>query len=173
MAGVKAARAGGGLALLAAALAISACSTGPARLSPTGEGTASPHPVEGYDWFLNTEGAAAQLVYGVEASDDVRLSLACDRPDGKLEVAAHAPSGGPAEIHLESGGETERLPAKAEDMEVSDGDWLTAAARTSDPVFRRFRQVGWIALWQQDQRHALAPQPGSVGRIEQFFSRCG
>lgn len=173
MAGLNVGHVRAGLWLLAAGVALSACTTTPKPTPLTTTAAGVPAPVEGYDWFLNEDGAAAQLVYGLHESDDVRLTLACERADGKLEVSAHGPTGGPAEIHLESGGETERLRAKAEALEISDGDWLTAVARTSDPVFRRFRQTGWIALWQGGERHAYAPHPASAGRIEQFFGRCG
>lgn len=174
MAGLNVKHARAGLWVLAAGLAMAACTTTPTQMNLTTGGVGSaPAPVEGYDWFLNEDGPATQLVYGLHESDDVRLTLACERADGKLEVSAHAPTGGPAEIHLESGGETERLRARAEALEISDGDWLTATARTTDPVFRRFRQTGWIALWQKGERQAYAPHPGSSGRIEQFFGRCG
>ena len=174
MAGLNVKHARAGLWVLAAGVALAACSTTPTQMNLTTGGVGgAPAPVEGYDWFLNEDGPAAQLVYGLHDSDDVRLTLACERADGKLEVSAHAPTGGPAEIHLESGGETERLRARAEALEISEGDWLTATARTSDPVFRRFRQTGWIALWQKGERHAYAPHPGSSDRIEQFFGRCG
>ncbi|WP_333590770.1 hypothetical protein [Brevundimonas sp.] len=162
-----------GLCLLGAGVVLAACSTASPPQRPITTTGGAPAPVEGYDWFLNEDGAATQLVYGLHESDDVRLTLACERADGRLEVSAHGPTGGPAEIHLESGGETERLHAKAEALEISDGDWLTAAARTSDPVFQRFRRVGWIALWQGGERHAYAPHADSAGRIEQFFGRCG
>ena len=172
MAGLNVGRARIGLCLLGVGAVLAACSTTPSAPSAVMTGGA-PAPVEGYDWFLNEDGTAAQLVYGLHESDDVRLTLACERADGRLEVSAHGPTGGPAEIHLESGGETERLRAKAEALEISEGDWLTAVARTSDPVFQRFRRVGWIALWQGGERQAYAPHADSVGRIEQFFGHCG
>lgn len=171
MAGLNVGRARVGLIVLSLGTVLAACSTtSPPPVVATG---GAPAPVDGYDWFLNEDGAATQLVYGLHESDDVRLTLACERADGRLEVSAHAPVGGAAEIHLESGGETERFRAKVEALEISDGDWLTAVARTSDPVFQRFRRVGWIALWQDGERHAYAPHPASAGRIEQFFGRCG
>lgn len=173
MAGLGVRRVRAGLCLLATGAVLSACMTTPVATNLTTAAGGAPVPVEGYDWFLNEDGAATQLVYGLHESDDVRLTLACERADGKLEVSAHGPTGGAAEIHLESGGETERLRAKAEALEISEGDWLTATARTSDPVFQRFRQTGWIALWQGGERHAYAPHPASAGRIEQFFDRCG
>lgn len=173
MTGLNVKHARAGLGVLAAGFALAACTTTPAPTNLTTGGLGAPAPVEGYDWFLNEDGAAAQLVYGLHESDDVRLTLACEKADGKLEVSAPGPTGGPAEIHLESGGETERLRATAEALQISEGDWMTAMARTSDPVFRRFRQVGWIALWQKGERHGYAPHPASAGRIEQFFSRCG
>lgn len=172
MAGLNVERAQVWLWLLAAGAVLTACTTTPTS-PPVTTASGAPAPVEGYDWFLNEDGVASQLVYGLAESDDVRLTLACEQADGKLEVSAHGPAGGPAEIHLESGGETERLRARAEALEINEGDWLTAMARTSDPVFQRFRQVGWIALWQKGERHAYAPHPASVGRIEQFFGRCG
>lgn len=163
-------KAGTGALLAAAALGACAPRVQPATLTASG---GAPAPLAGYDWFLNIDGPAAQLVYGVEESDDVKLSLTCERKDGRIEVSAHGPDGGPAEIHLESGGETERLPATVEPMEVSDGEWLTAMARTTDPVFQRFRQVGWLAVWHGQDRHAYAPHPGSQDRVERFFGRCG
>ena len=174
MAGRNVKRARAGLWGLAASAVLTACTTAPAPMTLTTGGLGSaPSPVEGYDWFLNQDGAASQLVYGLHESDDVRLTLACEQGDGRLEVSAHGPAGGAAEIHLESGGETERLRARSESLEISEGDWLTAMARTSDPVFQRFRKVGWIALWQGEERQAYAPHPASAERIERFFGRCG
>lgn len=172
MAGLNVKHARAGLWVLAAGLALAACTTTP-KPAPIATAGGSPAPLAGYDWFLNEDGAASQLVYGLQESDDVRLTLVCERADGKLEVSAHGPAGGPAEIHLESGGESERLRATSEALEISEGDWLTAMARTSDPVFQRFRKIGWIALWQGGERHAYAAHPASAGRIEQFFGRCG
>lgn len=171
MAGLNVEHARARLWLLAAGAALTACTTTPSPPVATAGG--APAPVAGYDWFLNEDGAASQLVYGLAESDDVRLTLVCEEADGKLEVSAHGPAGGPTEIHLESGGESERLRATSETLEISEGDWLTALARTTDPVFQRFRQVGWIALWQGGKRHAYAPHPASAGRIERFFGRCG
>ncbi len=162
-----------GAAGLLGAAALGACAAPGASPMTLTAGGGAPAPLAGYDWFLNTDGASAQLVYGLEESDDVKLSLGCERKDGRIEVSAHAPDGGPAEIHLESGGETERLRATAEPMEVSDGEWLTAMARTSDPVFQRFRRTGWLAVWQGDERHAYAAHPSSEQRVDQFFDRCG
>ena len=173
MAGRNVRHARAGLWVLAAGFALAACTTKPAPTNLATGSLGAPAPVEGYDWFLNEDGATTQLVYGLHESDDVRLALVCERPDGKLEVSAPGPAGGPAEIHLESGGETERLRAASEALEISEGAWLTAMARTSDPVFKRFRQVGWIALWQGGERHPYAPHPASAGRIERFFGRCG
>ena len=56
---------------------------------------------------------------------------------------------------------------------VHDGELLTARARTQDPVFQRFRRLGWIAAWSDDERHMYAAHPQAKAEIEQFFAVCG
>lgn len=87
-------------------------------------------------------------------------------------LSAMAPRGAAAELHLESGGETERFVAESEPSELDEGDFLTAGATTDQPVFLRFRNVGWIAQWRGETREAYAPHPGSIGNIGRFFDFC-
>lgn len=163
--------------LIAAAgltVTLAACSTtgsAPAPLETASSG--SPAPVEHYDWFFHESGAEARLAYGLEESDDLRIGLDCQKNSGRLALSAIAPAGAAAVIHLESGGDTERYRAEAEPSEVNDGLFLTAEAKAGDPVFQRFRRVGWLAVWEGDERHAYAPHPGSSDRIERFFAFCG
>lgn len=155
-------------------LALAACNTtGGAPAAPSLASSGSPAPVEGYDWFLHQDGDAARLAYGMEASDDLKLGLDCQKNSGELALSAIAPAGAASEIHLESGGETERFPAEAEASEVNDGLFLTAEAKAGEPVFQRFRRTGWLAVWQGEDRHAYAPHPGSGERVERFFAFCG
>lgn len=163
--------------LIAAAgltLALAACNTTSQPgmgLSPASSG--SPAPVQGYDWHLNQDGDEARLAYGAEASDDLKIGLDCRKHSGQLALSALAAVGAASEIHLESGGETERFPAEAEASEVNDGLFLTAEAKAGDPVFQRFRRLGWLAVWTGEERHAYAPHPGSGERVERFFAFCG
>lgn len=160
------------LTLSGLALTAAACATAPtpAMTSPS---PGAPAPVENYDWFLHQDGDEARLAYGLEESDDLRIGLDCRRGSGKLDLSAVAKAGARPEIHLESGGDTERYPAQSEPSELHDGLFLTAEARTSEPVFQRFRRVGWLAVWQGEERNAYAPHPPSVDRIERFFAFCG
>ena len=50
---------------------------------------------------------------------------------------------------------------------------MTADAQTKDQVFQRFRRLGWLALWQGDDRETLAAHPGSLSSVERFFAACG
>lgn len=155
-------------------LALAACNTtGRPAMGLTAGATGSPAPVEGYDWFLHQDGQEARLAYGLEESDDLRIGLDCQKNSGRLALSAVAPEGARPEIYLESGGDTERYAAESEPSEVNDGLFLTAEAKAGDPVFLRFRRVGWLAVWQGEERHAYAPQPGSGSRVEQFFAFCG
>jgi hypothetical protein len=159
------------LALSALTLGAAACASAPGAPGPVA--SSAPVPVEGYDWFLHEDGDAARLAYGLAESDDLRLGLDCRRGAGRLDLSAVAPIGAKAEIHLESGGDTERFPAKSEPSELNDGVFLTAEAKTDEPVFLRFRRVGWLALWRGDERQTYAPHPGSAERVERFFAFCG
>lgn len=155
-------------------LALAACNTtGQPGMGLSAASSGSPAPVQGYDWFLHQDGDAARLAYGMEASDDLKVGLDCLKNSGRLALSALAPTGAAAEIHLESGGETERFPAEAEASEVNDGLFLTAEAKAGEPVFQRFRRTGWLALWEGETRHAYAPHPGSGERVERFFAFCG
>jgi hypothetical protein len=166
---VNTARLAGVVAL--AALAAACSTTREAAPSPLAS-SGSPQPVAGVDWFYHPEATEAKLLYGVEASDDLRLGLACQKGAGRLEITANG-AHGVREIHLESGGETERFPAQGEASELTDGDYLTAQAATSAPVFQRFRRVGWLAQWHGQTRETYVPHPAAVPDIERFFAFCG
>lgn len=142
---------------------------------PAASGLASsgaPQPIEGHDWFFTAEGTDAKLAYGVADSDDLKLGLECAQGTGRLDLTASADDGAAPEIHIESGGDTERYTAQAEPAEVHDGLVLTAQARADAPVFQRFRRLGWLAVWQGTERQTYVPQPASVDRIERFFAFC-
>jgi len=154
---------------------VSACATA-VPYAPTATETASsgsPVAVEHYDWFFDGDESRARLAYGLEASDDLRLGLDCDRGSGRLALSGVAPTGAKAEFHIESGGETERFAAAAEPSQLHDGVFLSAETRADAPVFQRFRRTGWLALWQDGKRQAYAPHPDSTPNIERFFALCG
>lgn len=155
-------------------LALAACNTtGQPGMGLSVASSGAPAPVAHYDWFLHQDGQEARLAYGLEESDDLRIGLDCRKNSGRLALSAIAPEGAAHEIHLESGGDTERYAAEAEPSELNDGLFLTAEAKAGDPVFQRFRRVGWLAVWQGEDRHAYAPHPGSSDRVERFFAFCG
>jgi len=131
----------------------------------------TPSPVAGYDWLLSEDGAEVRLAYGQAASDDVELALSCVPASGRLTLSRPAPDG-IRDIHLESGGETERFPATSEPSGIHDGAFLTAATTTDQPVFQRFRSVGWLAVLQADDRTPLVAQPGTAPTIARFFQLC-
>ncbi len=163
------------LVLSGLALSAAACATVEPRptASLTDAVSPAPRPVEGYDWFYHVDEAAARLAYGLAESDDLKLGFDCQRGAGRLEMVAIAEKGAKAEIHVESGGDTERFPAQAEPSQLHDGVFLSAGASTAEPVFQRFRRVGWLAQWRDGVREAYAPQPGSAANIERFFAFCG
>lgn len=149
-----------------------ACSTTREVAPTTVASSGSPVPIQGYDWFFHPEASEAKLVYGVETSDDLRLGLTCVKGTGHVEITTTAPHG-VREIHLESGGETERFPAEGEASELSDGDFLTAGAASTIPVFQRFRRIGWLAQWDGEKRETYVPHPAAAPGIERFFAFCG
>lgn len=151
--------------------ALAACATqGSAPAS--GLAASSPAPMAGYDWFLDQDEQELTLAYGVANSDEMRLQLVCQSGSGALQLAAMFDT--PARVlQLESGGDTERYPARSESAGIHDGQYVSAEARTKDPVFQRFRSLGWIALWEGDKREAFAAHPAARPQIERFFSRCG
>ncbi|HYD27887.1 hypothetical protein [Brevundimonas sp.] len=160
-----------GLALGAAACAgVEPPATGPLPSPAAGP---APSPVPGYDWFYHADEESARLAYGLAESDDLKLGLECLRGSGRLALNAIAEKGAKPEIHVESGGDTERFPASAEPSQIHDGVFLTAEASAAEPVFQRFRRVGWLAQWRNGEREAYAPQPESAPSIERFFAFCG
>lgn len=160
-----------GLAVASLALVTAGCaSVDRDRISPTD--ASAPAPIAGYDWFYDSDEQQASLAYGLKQSDDLRLGLECNRGAGKLELSAVA-AAGVREIHLESGGDTERFQAEGEPSELHDGDFLTAEAKADLPVFQRFRSLGWLAQWQGEHREAYAAHPAALPNIERFFSFCG
>lgn len=157
------------------ALAASACATveTPSAPGPAPTESGSPAPVAGYDWFFHRDGSEARLVYGLAESDDLRLGLDCNAGSGRLALSAIGGPDAEPEILVEAGGETGRFPAASEPSQLHDGVLLTAEAASDEPVFRRFRQVGWLAHWQDGERQAYAPHPMSAPDIERFFTFCG
>lgn len=156
-------------ALLTAAV-LSGCATAPG--TPAVVDAAAPAPIDGYDWFMHQDGDEAMLAYGVAESDEVKLRFDCGKGSGRLHLIAPAVKG-EREFHLESGGDTERYPATAEPSGLHDGDLLNADASADAPVFQRFRRLGWIAAWRDQEREVYAAHPGSEKGVEDFFSACG
>lgn len=164
------------LVLSALAVGAAACATvappvepAPAVATPGG----APAPVADHDWFYHQDGEDARLVYGLAESDDLRLGLDCREGSGRLVLSAIAGPDAKPEIHVEAGGDTERFPAASEPSQLHEGVFLTAEAAADAPVFQRFRQVRWIALWLDGERQAYAPHPGSAPNIDRFFAFCG
>lgn len=159
---------------LGAVSALAACATPSSSPSPVAAAEAPGAPVAaaGLDWFLDVDGQEATLAYGVANSDEMKLQLVCQAGAGALEI--NAASEKPArEIHLESGGDTERYAATSEPAVVHEGELLTGRAKTRDPVFQRFRRLGWLANWADGEREVYVAHPAAKDGIEQFFAVCG
>ncbi|MNI02995.1 hypothetical protein D3C73_558870 [compost metagenome] len=158
-------------AACAAALgALGACAPRKAPLPLVAEG--APRPVDGYDWFLNEDPDEPRLSYGLAQSDEVPLSLRCAPGSGMIGLALALDQATGRGLTLESGGETETYPARPEAAEMHDGVQLVAKAAASDPVFQRFRRVGWLAVLDGETRWMMAAQPGSETRAARFLDLC-
>lgn len=156
-------------AAVAAVSAVGACAPTVAPLATS----AGPLPVAGYDWFLNEDPDEPRLSYGLAQSDDVPLSLMCAPGSGKIGLSLAADrTPQRLAVTLESGGDTETFPARVEEAVIHDGVHLVATAPASHPVFQRFYRLGWLAVWNGDQRSMMAAQPGSEGRAARFLERC-
>lgn len=160
------------LALSGLAMSAAACAT-IEPVDPAPVVTAAPAPVAGYDWFFHVDDANARLAYGLAESDDLKLGFDCQRGTGRLEMVAIAAKGAKPEVYIESGGDTGRFPAMSEPSQLHDGVFLSARASTSEPVFQRFRRIGWLAQWRDGEREPYAAQPGTTPDIERFFAFCG
>ncbi len=156
-----------------AALALSACAPTVGANLVAASGGGAPAPVAGYDWHLNEDVEEASLSYGMAETDDVPLDLSCRPGSGALQILQTVAEGHPKTIALESGGDTETYPAESEPSALHDGLDLTAVARTTDPVFLRFRKLGWLATYGPDYRTPLAAQQGTDKQIDRFFALCG
>jgi len=155
--------------MAALSAALGACAPSVASLKTNG----APVPVAGYDWFLNEDPDEPRLSYGLAQSDDVPLSLMCAPGSGKIGLSLAAdPAPARRSITLESGGDTETYAARVEAADMHDGVHLIASAPASDPVFQRFHRLGWLAVWDGDQRAMMAAQPGSEGRAARFLELC-
>jgi hypothetical protein len=156
-------------AAFASAAALSACAPAVAPMATS----AAPLPVAGYDWFLNDDPDEPRLSYGMAQSDDVPLSLMCAPGSGKigLSLATDRAPQRPS-LTVESGGDTETFPAQVEPSDMHDGLYLVATAPASHPVFQRFDRLGWLAVWNDDQRAVMAAQPGSESRAARFLEQC-
>lgn len=150
------------------ALAAGACAT--PVTSPQAEAGA-PIAVAGLDWFGHRDGADLSLAYGREASDELRLRLDCRAGSGVMTLTAPADGDEPI-IYLESGGDTERFPAQVEPSGMGGELLIGTEAAVDQPVFHRFRSLGWIASWRGDTREAYVAQPGSASAVQRFFDAC-
>jgi hypothetical protein len=155
------------ITVLGVSLAAAACAPRPAPAPAT----PAPLPVAGRDWHFHADGDTAMLAYGVEASDELNIRFDCQAGSGRTDILQPAARAA-AEIRLESGGETERLRARAEPSDLDDSVLLLAEAPVSAPVFTRFRQLGWLAIDDDGTRRALAAHPDSDARVERYFKVC-
>ncbi|MBL0948405.1 hypothetical protein [Brevundimonas sp.] len=163
------------LPLLVAVLALGACASmeaAPATLTAT-ETPGAPRPIADHDWSFLVEDDQASLAYGRNESDDVWLSLACDRGTRRLDLFRPADADRQAVIYLESGGETERFTGRIEPSELFEYGEVFAEAATSAPVFQRFRRLGWLGLHDAEGRALMVAHPASTDGIERFFAFCG
>lgn len=162
------------IVLCSLALSVGACATMESpTAAPAAAGGGAPAPIEGYDWFYHQQDGEARLVFGLAESDDLGLGLDCRRASGRLTLSALGRTGARPEIHIEAGGETGRFQAQSEPSMLHDSDFLTAEAIADAPVFKRFRQVGWLRLRRDSEWEAHVPHPGSASNIERFFAFCG
>lgn len=161
------------LLLVAVTGLLAACAATPELApAPIPSAEAAPAPVAGYDWFLSQDGDLAALAYGQADSDDLKLKFDCMAGSGRLTLLTQG-APGQTDIHLESGGDTERYPGSTEPSALHDGDLLTAEASADGPVFKRFRRLGWIAAWEGETREVYAAHPGSEKAVSDFFAVCG
>ncbi|MET4682578.1 hypothetical protein [Brevundimonas faecalis] len=158
------------IAALLAVSALTACAPTAANLS--GASSGAPMPTPGYDWHLNADADEASLTYGVAETDDAPMDLSCRPGSGALQILLTVAQGHPKAVSLESGGDTETYPAQAEPSALHEGLDLTAQARATDPVFLRFRRLGWLAPYGADYRTPFVAQPGSEKQIDRFFALC-
>ena len=152
--------------------ALAACATpGRSPVVTPMAAAGAPAPTPNYDWHFDQEPQEASLAYGVANSDEVKLQLRCETGSGALDLAAmlEKPS---RQLLLESGGDTEHYPAASEDAGITEGHYAQANAKTKDPVFQRFRRLGWIAVWEGDTRRTYTAHPESRADIERFFVAC-
>lgn len=156
---------------VAAVLSLGAC----ASVDPVPVAAASgPAPVADFDWFHEAEADEAGLVYGQAETDNIWLGLSCRRNSGRLALLQPVGPGHEPVIRLESGGDTESYRAQAEESAIHEGLDLTGEASTRDPVFQRFRRLGWMATFgDQGERAMMAAHPESTDAIERFFAFCG
>lgn len=159
---------------IASALALTAAACASGGGAPAGPPlAAAPAPTPGYDWFFNAGDQDASLAWGAPESDDVKLSFSCRNGSGRLEMILVAETDARRELRLESDGLSAVYPARAEPSVLHDGDYLVAEASARDPVFQRFGQVGWIAVWEGGERYGLAPQPANSRAPAAFLNACG
>lgn len=162
------------LALTGLTLTLGACtSAGVPTPTPSPETIlAAPEPIAGRDWHLSQHDGESSLAFGVAETDDVDLGLHCEDGSGRVHLFRDVPDSAPTEFRLDVGGEPDRITAESEPSAISDGQMLSADASVDLPVFQRFRNQGWIALWHADERHPLPSHPGARADIERFFSAC-
>jgi len=158
------------LAVASVAAMAAACASVDGSRSTTEALAGAPSPIPDYDWHYHVEGGEASLVFGMAESDDVMMGLSCQAGSGKLDLFAIVDAAD--EIHLESGGDTERFSAVSEPSELH-GRILNARADTDVPVFKRFRRLGWMASLHDGRRDLYVAHPESATNVERFFVDCG
>lgn len=152
---------------------LSACVGDEALRSTTPISDLEPVANPGHDWILDLEDDRARLAYGRLRTDDVLLSIECQRGSSALELTAGPGLSPHPGILLESGGETETLTASLEEDPLHDRPLLKTTAEARTPVFLRFRRLGWLAVWDGDRRSLYAAHPGSGPKVQRFFDLCG
>jgi len=162
-----------GLGLILGGCTAGGVDDAPTRLRPIDARVASPNPIPGRDWHLVQHRGQSSLAFGVAESDDLDLGLTCHDGSGRVTLFRDAAPGEPAGFQLDAGGEAQHFDAEGELSPLTDGLSLHAEADVASPVFRRFRDLGWVTLQVADERHSLPAHPGSEERIDRFFAACG
>jgi hypothetical protein len=124
-------------------------------------------------WILGGEDGEARLAYGTPDSDDAPLMMRCQTGSGRVTLSRDAAR--PGEGLALASGDRKVVLHGAEEPDMLNGQGVIVTAQTGleNPVLRRFRDTGRLAMISDTRRAELPATAEERARIRQFFQGCG
>lgn len=126
-----------------------------------------------FEWMRGSRGERGGLTFAVPETDNVGVTMECDRGSRSVRVSAADPDALGSRLVFGSGERRADVAASpSRDPEFDDSVYADARVAIDHPIFRAFRGSGELWVWDAD-----APMRSETDAereaIEEFFDFCG